>query len=153
MTNLIVLPTVSESDELFINGFVIVQERQSAVVTAAAMNDSCAPRPVWNNPSPLQYNNEEIVRQRPHPMRQRSSFLWRENCKNKTKRQSRHSCSNRRTTVEAMKDSSSTTSNPTKITTITTVKHHIMETTQHTKSISDHLPRRPIRTLPSLYFP
>lgn len=140
MTRL-VLPTVSESDELFINGFVIVQERQ----TVTTLPNVCA-SPVWKN---QHLQHEEKVR--PHPIRQRSSFLWRDNCEYGKKRRSRQSGHRRKTA--GVKDSSTTNHLNTTEHNATIIKNHMMETTKHAKSVSDHIPRPPIRTLPSLYFP
>lgn len=144
MTSLI-MPTVSESDELFTNGFVIVQERQ-----AVTSPQNAAAKPVWK-----QSPDGKV---RPNPLRQRSSFLWCDHSNDKRrKRRSRQSGHGRQTkSVTA-----TTTTNPPTATgddgnhpqKIILTKNHIIETTMHTKTISDEIPRRPIRSLPSLYFP
>ena len=150
MTSLI-MPTVSESDELFTNGFVIVQERQ-----AVTSPQNAAAKPIWK-----QSPDGKV---RPNPLRQRSSFLWCDHSNDKRrKRRSRQSGHGRQTksvtattTTAAVNSTDPPTAtgddgnHPQKI---ILTKNHIIETTMHTKTISDEIPRRPIRSLPSLYFP
>jgi hypothetical protein len=129
MTRLI-LPTVFETDELFTNGFVIVQERRWATPRRAR---------IWKQ--------HEEKAQRAHPMRQVSStHLWCNDDDDKCNVKGRKRRS-RKVVV-----STSKSSNDKKKNVITLTKNHVMETTQHTKCKTDGIPRPPLRTLPSLYF-
>jgi hypothetical protein len=126
MTRLI-LPTISESDELFTNGFVIVQERRSVTPRRAR---------IWKQ------QEEKALRAPQQPMRQQSSsHLW---CNNNddnddsTKRKKRKS----RKVVAATN----------KKDVIILTQNHILETTEHPKCQCDRIPRPPLRTLPSVYF-
>ena len=121
----IILPTVLESDELFTNGFVIVQERRSATPRRAR---------IWKQ------HEEKSMQRAPH-LRTQSSFLWCNEDVDGAKGKKRKS---RRAVV----GTKSGTKNL-----IVLTKNHVIETTEHTKCVSDCKPRPPIRTLPSLYFP
>lgn len=127
----LILPTVSESDELFTNGFVIVQERRSVnPLRRASVGKS-------------QQRRDKAQQRAATPMRQQSSLVWSGAGagSNGTKRKGRES-SNRKAKT-----------NTTDIKNLTILtKNHVIETTKHAKCVSDRIPRPPIRSLPSLYF-
>jgi hypothetical protein len=136
----LILPTVSESDELFTNGFVIVQERRSVNPRRAIVGKS-------------QQRRDKAQQRAATPMRQQSSLVWSGAgtgasdgastgaSTNGTKRKSRQSSSRK----------TKTTATDIQNLTILT-KNHVIETTKHAKCVSDRIPRPPIRSLPSLYF-
>ena len=140
MTRLI-LPTVSESDEFFNNGFVIVQERRSVT--------SPLRRARMGKHQPHRDKKCQRAATPMRPPQQSNPTLWcpkdnnDEDGANGKPRRNRRSGSHRRV-------NKSNTDREKTLTILT--KNHIIETTQHTKCQSDRTPRPPIRTLPSLYF-